>query len=172
MKSLIIAIRRVVSSLMYIGYIPVVGRVLTSLVVVVLLWLTRFTVNGWFTLEAFPLFVWGTVLCILLGSWLCNDAKNVYGVSAPRQIVVDVAVGQLFSFVLISSVWSINASILALGFVGYQFFSVVKPWPLFHFEEVTGGFGYVIDDIAAGVMTALFMHALVALNSVVMPLIS
>lgn len=172
MNAVIVAIRRVLSSLLYIGYLPVGRQAVVSLLVVVLLWLWRFSVQQWFTMEAFPLFVWGTVLYIVVGSWLCKDAKKVYGVSAPRQIVLDVAAGQLFSFALISSVWTINANILALGFVGYQFFSVVKPWPLFHFEEVSGGFGIVVDDLAAGVMTALFVHLLVYVNSIVMPLIS
>lgn len=172
MKFLIKTIRRVVSSGLFLGYVPVVGRVLVSLLVVVVLWLLRFEVNSWFTLDAFPMFVWATVLYVVVGSWFCSDARGVYGVSMPRQIVLDVAVGQLFSFALISSVWGVSANILALGFVGYQFFSIVKPWPLFHFNEVTGGFGIVVDDLAAGVMTALFMHLLVKANGLLMPLIS
>lgn len=166
------AIRIVLSTAFYLGYIPQVQRLLVSALVVVLLWLFRVDSTKWFTLESLPLFLVGSLIYVVVASWLCDDTKKNFGDSVPTQVVLDYAGGQLFSFFLISHVWSINPSLLALGFVGYNFFSIVKPWPVFHFEEVTGGFGLVLDDLAAGAMTAVFIHALVALHTFIMPIIS
>lgn len=172
MGVLVSAIRRVVSSLLFLGYVPYVQRVLVSLIVVVVLFLFRYNVDHWFTLAHLPRFLLLVVGFISVASWLCDDATRNFGCAAPRQIVLAVAGGQFLSFMLVTHVWGLNASVLALGFVGYQFFSVVKPWPLYHFEEVTGGFGIVLDDLSAGVMTALLMHGLIALNNYIMPIIS
>lgn len=172
MKQIVSAVRRVLGSVLYMGFIPMVPGTVVSLFVVLLLWLFRFQVDDWFALANIPHFSLYLVAYIVIASWICDDAKENFGHSVPQQIVFDEIGGQLFTFLLVTHVWGVNVSVLALGFVVYRFFSIVKPWPIHHFEEVTGGIGLVVDDLAAGAMSALFLHALIALHHYIMPIIS
>lgn len=48
---------------------------------------------------------------------------------------------------------------IVLGFLLFRFFDIVKPWPIRWLDEhVHGGFGMVIDDIAAGLFSLLVLQ--------------
>ena len=50
---------------------------------------------------------------------------------------------------------------LAVGFALFRLFDIVKPWPIGWLDKhVDGGLGIMLDDIAAGLITALLMAAL------------
>jgi phosphatidylglycerophosphatase A len=45
---------------------------------------------------------------------------------------------------------------LALGFVLFRFFDIIKPWPIRWLDaKVHGGFGIMIDDVLAGVFSLI-----------------
>jgi phosphatidylglycerophosphatase A len=45
---------------------------------------------------------------------------------------------------------------LLAGFVLFRFFDMVKPWPIGWLDKrVHGGLGIMLDDLVAGVMSAL-----------------
>ena len=98
----------------------------------------------------------------------------------PSEIVVDELVGQWITFTT-WQVWMVlltgisNALVvlnevhasplyLALGFVLFRFFDIIKPWPISHADKrVKGGFGVMFDDLLAGIAagTALYVIHLV-----------
>ncbi len=43
---------------------------------------------------------------------------------------------------------------LGLAFVSFRVMDVLKPWPANRLQRVPGGWGIVLDDLAAGVMAA------------------
>jgi phosphatidylglycerophosphatase A len=49
---------------------------------------------------------------------------------------------------------------LAIGFVLFRALDVVKPWPVRRFEDLPGGWGIVMDDVAAGALGAGIMVVL------------
>lgn len=49
---------------------------------------------------------------------------------------------------------------VAVGFALFRLFDVFKPWPIRRLEALPGGWGIVLDDIAAGVFGAAVMAGL------------
>ncbi|MFT4998879.1 MAG: phosphatidylglycerophosphatase A, partial [Flavobacteriales bacterium] len=53
---------------------------------------------------------------------------------------------------------------LALAFVLFRFFDILKPWPISWLDKhMHGGFGIMIDDVAAGIFAWLCLHFIVFL---------
>jgi phosphatidylglycerophosphatase A len=53
---------------------------------------------------------------------------------------------------LICVAWVAPPSWFAMGvaFVLFRFFDILKPWPVRWFEQLGGGDGILLDDVAAG----------------------
>ena len=49
---------------------------------------------------------------------------------------------------------------VVIGFALFRLFDVFKPWPIRKLEQLPGGWGIVLDDIAAGLFGAAVMAAL------------
>ncbi|HEC18821.1 MAG TPA: phosphatidylglycerophosphatase A, partial [Gammaproteobacteria bacterium] len=50
---------------------------------------------------------------------------------------------------------------IAVGFVLFRFFDILKPWPIRWIDrQVHGGFGIMLDDLLAGVFAALVLQAM------------
>lgn len=89
--------------------------------------------------------------------WSSGIVARDLGQHDPQVVVIDEVCGMLVSFVLIPIDWRT----LVIGFFGFRFFDVVKPPPVRLLERVPGGFGIVLDDIAAGLYTNLVLQILV-----------
>jgi phosphatidylglycerophosphatase A len=48
---------------------------------------------------------------------------------------------------------------ITIGFFLFRFFDILKPFPIRHLEKrFKGGFGIVLDDVAAGVYANIVLH--------------
>ena len=86
-------------------------------------------------LAGIPLGIWAT------GLLATEDEPD------PGRAVWDEFVGMWITCLFISPepVW------LAIAFVSFRVFDVVKPWPARRLEALHGGLGIMADDVAAGV---------------------
>jgi phosphatidylglycerophosphatase A len=76
-------------------------------------------------------------------------------------VVWDEIVGML---VTMTAVPLSLTSILA-GFALFRLFDIWKPWPIGWVDRrVQGGLGIMLDDIIAGVMACLLLHAALAIG--------
>ncbi len=122
----------------------------------------------WGSLGALPLWLLSSVLdpgCYLLLVLLlalvairvAGRAGEIFGVEDSPVIVIDEIAGLFLAFTGIAPGFG---SALA-GFLLFRFFDVVKPFPVDWCDEnLSGGFGVVVDDLVAGVMTWAVMQAL------------
>lgn len=111
-------------------------------------------------LQMLPL--WAFALVIVLGSafgiWLCDKVSKDLGVHDHNSIVWDEFVGVWITLFCAPAgfVW------LALGFILFRFFDILKPWPVgWADKKVEGGLGIMLDDIIAGIMAAIVLQILV-----------
>jgi hypothetical protein len=75
-----------------------------------------------------------------------------------RAIVIDEVAGYLVTMIPVDKD---HWAPLVVGFVVFRFFDIVKPPPVRWLDEnLPGGWGVVLDDVAAGVMGAIVMGAL------------
>lgn len=93
-----------------------------------------------------------TVAVTLGACWVAGHAEGIFGEKDSGKIVIDEIAGYLVSMAFLPA----NASHLALAFFLFRLFDVLKPPPARHWERtLPGGFGVVMDDIAAGVWANL-----------------
>ncbi|MBL9045054.1 MAG: phosphatidylglycerophosphatase A [Myxococcales bacterium] len=99
-----------------------------------------------------------TLLLLAVGTWAAERYSDLTGKHDHRAIVIDEVVGYLVT------VWLAPWHFLSF-FFGYFLFRVLdglKPGPLRWLDRhVKGGFGVMIDDVAAGAVAALILHWLV-----------
>lgn len=94
-----------------------------------------------------------------VGCWSSAAYAEGIGRKDPGSAVIDEVVGQwMVLAVLPLDVWAYG-----LGFALFRLFDVTKPWPVSVADrKLTGGFGIMADDVAAGLYAmaaaALLVH--------------
>lgn len=100
-----------------------------------------------------------TVLAFSFLAWHISDkAERIFGVKDAPCIVIDEIAGLQWTLFLIEP----TVPHIALGFVLFRLFDIVKPFPARLFQErLPGGLGVVADDLAAGVYGNLALQLLI-----------
>lgn len=115
-----------------------------------------------------PVGVWvfGITLVALffLGTWASDAAERIFGREDDRRIVIDEVEGQLVALApLLVLGASRSLSALVTGFVLFRCLDIWKPGPVRWAERrFTGGLGVMMDDLVAGILSALVLWAAVA----------
>ncbi|MDY0221406.1 MAG: phosphatidylglycerophosphatase A [Desulfobacterium sp.] len=108
----------------------------------------RFT-QGWATL--------GVVTLMVVSIWICDRAEVMIGSKDPGCIVLDEVAG----YTVAMAGMPVTFSTLGAGFILFRFFDIVKPGPVRYFERrFIGGPGIVLDDIVAGLLSAVVLRIL------------
>jgi phosphatidylglycerophosphatase A len=121
---------------------------------------TAVTVPLAFALATLPLWQYALVLVaiIAIGIWAADRADRAWGTHDTGRIVIDEVAGYLTTMALVDRGHWVP---LAVGFVVFRVLDIAKPPPIRWLDRnVGGGFGVVIDDVAAGVVGMVIMVAL------------
>ncbi|WP_370688536.1 phosphatidylglycerophosphatase A family protein [Moraxella nasibovis] len=117
---------------------------------------------------------WGfliiAIIGCLVGSYICGKTSDLMNVHDDPHIVFDEWVGMWIA--LLPSVWLLTHTpnsdkaglaylhpslllLIVVPFVLFRFFDIIKPFPIKWVDNnVSGGFGILIDDVLAGIMAA------------------
>ena len=69
-------------------------------------------------------------------------------------IVIDEVVGQLIAMMFVMD----DFVLVFISFIIFRLFDIYKPWPASYADKkMTGGFGVMLDDVFAGIYTAIFI---------------
>lgn len=71
-----------------------------------------------------------------------------------KHVVIDHILGITISLLLVPITWKT----VTVAFVLYRFYDIIKPWPVYHFTNIDGGVGAVLDDIFSGILTSLTLQ--------------
>lgn len=97
-----------------------------------------------------------TAIFIATGIWLCDKTSKDIGVHDHSGIVIDEVAGYLVTMIALP----VNLWTLALAFLVFRFFDIIKPWPIGVIDRtLKGGMGIMVDDLLAGVYSWLVMVA-------------
>jgi phosphatidylglycerophosphatase A len=98
-----------------------------------------------------------TILLIPLGVIAAEAYVNHTKTPDAQAIVIDEVVGFLITMVWLPLTWQS----VVIGFCVFRFLDIVKPPPIRQLDrKIPGGFGVMVDDIAAGVMGSVIMQLL------------
>ena len=144
------AISKLVATALGAGYSPVAPGTCGTLVAVPLVW----------ALAGLPIwqFALVTVAVTAIGIVAAQRADHAWGTHDSGRIVIDEVAGYMVTMLPVArDHWAT----LAIGFVVFRLFDIVKPPPVRWLDQhLPGGWGVVLDDIAAGVMGAIVMAVL------------
>ncbi len=93
-----------------------------------------------------------------LAVYVSQAAEVIFQEKDSSRIVIDEWAGFLWSMLLIAPTTAhiIGAAVL------FRIFDVLKPYPARFFQDkLPGGYGVVMDDVAAGMYANLGMHILI-----------
>ncbi|MFB2657667.1 phosphatidylglycerophosphatase A [Shewanella xiamenensis] len=102
-----------------------------------------------------------TLVCVLAGIYICDKAAKDMGVHDHGAIVWDEVAGLLITMIAAPAgiLW------LAVGFVLFRLFDILKPWPIRWLDaKVEGGFGIMIDDVLAGIFALICLQVIVFIS--------
>jgi len=89
---------------------------------------------------------------ILISVWISGKAELLLGKKDPSQIVIDEVVGMAVAL----AGAPLEPSLVIIAFLFFRFFDIWKPFPIRYIDRsFPGGWGIVLDDVAAGVMANL-----------------
>ena len=137
-----------ISTLGPIGYIPYAPGTFGSAVTIVFIYLLP-NVNP----IAYIIFL--TILSIF--ALLCSHmtAKEMR-IKDPSQIVIDEVIGMSISLFMIPK----TLTSYLMAFLIFRFLDITKPYPINKSQDFYGGFGIIMDDVFAGLITLIVMQIL------------
>jgi phosphatidylglycerophosphatase A len=139
-------IEKFLGSGFYTGYIPLASGTFGSLAALIIYWL----IPGFEQ----PLVIIPSILVfIFLGINIGNKFEKIYGVDPP-QCTIDEIVGMWISLLFLPKTLLISA----LAFFVWRIMDIIKPYPARKLEELHGGVGVMMDDIAASIYSLVFVH--------------
>jgi phosphatidylglycerophosphatase A len=140
------------------GYMPLMPGTFGTLVGIPICLLLA--LGGWIV------YVSGTLLLTAVSVWAAGQADRIFGVHDSPRIVVDEICGFLVTMAFVIP----GPLTIGIGFVAFRFFDILKPFPAGYFDRnVPGGWGVMLDDIAAGVYANLILHLSLMLIGLVRP---
>ncbi len=155
--------RRIMGSLFFLGYIPVVATTVASASIPILLYIYREPLAPYLVPENGYAYFLALAVLTMFAIFITEDGINVFKSHEPTQAVFPAVVGQLTAYFLLPMTWRV----LLLGFTLFQFFNIVKPYPIFRFNEIEGGVGITMGHVIAGVMTNVTLFSILQLFGLV-----
>jgi phosphatidylglycerophosphatase A len=99
------------------------------------------------------------LLITAIGIWVADVVAKDLGRKDPQIVVIDEVAGVLLTLSVAPPTWLG----LAAGVVLFRIFDQTKPWPARMAErKLPGGWGIVLDDVAAGAWAAAALLVLKA----------
>jgi len=142
-------IRKLIVTFFFVGYAPVAPGTAGSLAAVAV------CAAAWYLAPpatAGLILAGLAVTLFFIGAGLGGWAENHFGKKDPSPFVLDEVVGYIVAFapVLLCFPNAGPAALLAIPFFFFRIFDVLKPFPVSAVEAAPGGWGIMLDDVAAG----------------------
>jgi phosphatidylglycerophosphatase A len=98
--------------------------------------------------------VLAAILVTLIGIPAATIVARESGAKDPQHVVIDEAAGQLIALIAIKPDWPHALISLVL----FRLFDITKPPPCRKLEDLSGGMGIMMDDVAAGLYALIIAH--------------
>ena len=100
----------------------------------------------------FALGLCALALFSLMSVWISGKAEGLLGCPDPSMIVIDEVAGMAVAL----AGAPFEPLLILIAFLLFRFFDILKPFPVRQIEKgFPGGWGIVLDDVAAGVLANL-----------------
>lgn len=143
-------LEKILGSGLYSGYIKTASGTFASLVALFI-----FLIPG-FENPTFMIFV--ISVCIVAGVPIAGKFEKEYG-KDPSQFTLDEFIGTWITFLFLpKKIWY-----LIPAFLIWRALDIFKPFPARRLENINGGWGVILDDVAAGIYSFMAMQIIIYL---------
>ena len=88
-------------------------------------------------------------------AWISAGAERIFATKDPGRIVIDEIIGMAVTLIGLP----FNFFTVCTGFVVFRCLDIIKPPPIRWFDRrLSGGWGVVMDDVAAGVIANVLLR--------------
>ena len=129
------------------GYVPIAPGTIGSVVGLLVFWLIKD--SALFTVQ---MLVIGALFFV--GVWASMIVEQDLERQDPGIVVIDEVVGMLISLMLLPA----TTTVIFLAFFLFRLFDIVKPYPARWCEQLSGGWGIMMDDVVAGLYANVLIH--------------
>jgi phosphatidylglycerophosphatase A len=144
---------RLIATGCFTGYVPVAPGTAGSLFAVVLYW----AVPG----SDSPFFLCAILFLFSVGVWSATKIEKASQIKDNQIIVIDEIVGMLLTLLICGK----HIKWLAIAFIIFRLFDIVKLFPTKKLERLPGGWGVMLDDVVAGIYAALTLKGIMVLST-------
>lgn len=107
-----------------------------------------------------PIYLAVVAALFLVGTFAAGEAEKIMDFKDPGIVVIDEIVGMLIAMVTVPA----TPLFMALGFILFRLFDIVKPFPIRLVDQrFHGGLGVMLDDIIAGIYSLLVLQLIIRL---------
>ncbi len=132
----------------YTGYFPVASGTAGSIPGLLLAWLVFAPMWRYSSVLFLAVFA----MLFVISCWIAGRAEEIFERRDDSRIVIDEVLGMVATMFLLPTDWPH----LALGFLLFRFFDVIKPFPAGAIDRrMRGGTAVMLDDLASAVYANL-----------------
>ena len=125
-----------------IGHLPIAPGTWGSLAAVISWWLWLQYLN--------PLvFIVLIITIFIIGVFATNIIIDHTGEKDPSRVVIDEVAGQWLGLLMLPD----SVLYISGAFILFRFLDILKPWPIRKLEQFPKGWGVMLDDMLAGLLT-------------------
>ena len=147
-------IHRLISTCLGIGYTPKGGGTIAAAVCCIAWYLAWAGGNEHFSRMLLQGGV--TLVLLALGVWSANNVEAEWGKDSYR-VVIDEVAGMCLTLCFIPVRWPY----ILIGLLLFRFFDIAKPLGIRKMENLSSGWGVMMDDMLAGVYANLLLQIVV-----------
>ena len=125
-----------------IGHLPIAPGTWGSLAAVIGWWL-------WLQYLDPLVFIVLIITIFIIGVFATNIIIDHTGEKDPSRVVIDEVAGQWLGLLMLPD----GALYIAGAFILFRFLDILKPWPIRQLEQFPKGWGVMLDDMLAGLLT-------------------
>ena len=141
---------------LYVAYLtPFAKATMASAATVVVYYLVAVVIapdDAWFRAATVLVAV---VAISRVGVWASRSVAEQSGDEDPSKVVIDEVAGQLLAVAPLP----LEIGWMLAAFILFRLFDVVKPFGIRRLEQLGNGVGIMLDDLAAGLATAILLTA-------------
>ena len=93
---------------------------------------------------------------VVIATWFCDKGEEIFQEKDCRRIVIDEIAG----FLLANFFSPAELKPVALAFLLFRLFDIIKPFPAARAEKISGGLGVILDDLIAGLYAFMILRLL------------
>lgn len=144
---------KIIGSGFYTGYISVASGTFGSLIGLLIYFIPGFE-KLWVILPS-------TVILFFYGVYVSTKFENIYG-KDPAECTVDEIVGTWIALIALPKTILISIT----SFLIWRILDIIKPFPARNSENLSSGWGIMMDDVISGVYALIIVHFIVYLFGV------